>query len=216
MACGCHSAPLCSLPSSRTKQPLVSLDQPAGQWVLGHLTASWALLQFQLSVIGAKDIARVLCVVRQASAPSNHFIGLDQPAGQWVLEVFGDVGTYCALPQFQLSVKGGKYITRVHNSLTLTYLVTGPAWRLHLEHCLSFNLMHSVFTLPSSNPQLSQIHAGIYQQKREFQCTQQSRICFWPCPVYNAAHTRAVGNGSSRRQCYIGSYHALTKGVNTN
>ena len=74
LACGCHSAPLCSLPSSRTKQPLVSLDQPAGQWVLGHLTASWALPQFQLSVIGAKDIARV------------------------------------------------------HNSLTPTNLVTGPAW----------------------------------------------------------------------------------------
>ena len=40
LACGCHSAPLCSPPSVRTKQPLVSLDQPGGQWVLGHLTAS--------------------------------------------------------------------------------------------------------------------------------------------------------------------------------
>ena len=74
LAWGCHSAPLCSPPSVRTKQPLVSLDQPGGQWVLGHLTASWALRQFQLSVIGAK------------------------------------------------------YIARVHNSLTPTNLVTGPAW----------------------------------------------------------------------------------------
>ena len=44
LACGCHSAPLCSTPSVRTKQPLVSLDQPAGQWVLGHLVlGAWAL-----------------------------------------------------------------------------------------------------------------------------------------------------------------------------
>lgn len=87
LACGCHSAPLCSPPSVRTKQPLVSLDQPAGQWVLGHLTASWALLQFQLLVIGAKYIA-----------------SLDQPGGRWVFGVFGDLGTSKTLPQFQLSV----------------------------------------------------------------------------------------------------------------
>ena len=87
LACGCHSAPLCSPPSVRTKQPLVSLDQPAGHWVLGHLAASWALPQFQLLVIGAKYIA-----------------SLDQPGGRWVFGVFGDLGTSKALPQFQLSV----------------------------------------------------------------------------------------------------------------
>ena len=88
---------------------------------------------------------------------------------------------------------------------------------LHLGHCLSFNLYSVwwVIPCPVQSPTFPNTRWN-WSTKWEFQCTQQSRIWFWPCPVYNAAHTRAVGNGSSLHQCYIGSYHALTKGVNTN
>ena len=97
--------------------------------MLGHLTASWALLQFQLSVIGAKHIARV------------------------------------------------------HNSLTPTNLVTGPAWWSLAGYILGTarayiqcgGLYHAL-----SNPLLSQIHAGIDQQSESFNVRNNLESAFGP------------------------------------
>ena len=115
LACGCHSAPLCSPPSVRTKQPLVSLDQPAGQWRLGHLTASWALLQFQLSVIGAKDIARV----HNSLTPGGQLL-----ATSWALPelqlIFSVVGYTmpCPIPYFP------KYTLELINKVRVSMYAT--------------------------------------------------------------------------------------------
>ena len=53
------------------------------------------------------------------------------------------------------------------------YLESLETW-VHLRHCFSFNFHCGGLYPALSNPLLSKIHTGIYQQKRVFQCTRNN------------------------------------------